>query len=265
MKHTSVFSHEEEKLWSEGVLGVDTPTVLLNALFFLNGKILCLRGGREHKQLKLSQFSFSTDSGGEYVTYTENGSKNRSGTYKDKPGDNKVVKQYSSADLGNKCCVSILKLYLSKLPPKVLKDKSSVFYWKAKEKIPYNADSPWFTSNPIGRNQLESMVGKMCGRIGIEGKTNYSLRATGTTRLFEANVPEKMIKNRTALRMYETSSVTQERAVSKILSDKDAKQFDSVVSESCTVNVDQVKLEQCNPIPSLFRNCTNCTINVTMK
>ena len=80
---------------------------------------------------------------------------------------------------------------------------------------------------------------KMCGQTGIEGKTDHSLRATGATRLFEANVPEKMIKDcighrsLDALRMYEKFSVTQERAVSKILSDKDAKQFDSVVSESC--------------------------------
>ena len=40
-------------------------------LFFSNGKNLCLRGGREQYQLKLSRFRFEDD----YVEYTENGSK----------------------------------------------------------------------------------------------------------------------------------------------------------------------------------------------
>ena len=63
-------------------------------LFF--GKVLCLRGGHEHKSLKISQFNFGSDQGGDFVVYTENGSRNRSGTYKDKAGDNKVVKHYAN-------------------------------------------------------------------------------------------------------------------------------------------------------------------------
>ena len=84
MKHTATISQEEEaQLWSEGVLGLSSPRALLNAVFFLNGKTMCLRGGREHKALKLFQFTSGTDDGGDYVVYTENGSKNRSGSYKD--------------------------------------------------------------------------------------------------------------------------------------------------------------------------------------
>lgn len=56
--------------------------------FFANGKNLCLRGGHEHYNLKLSQFQFGyeviEDNLRDYVVYTENGSKNRSGSYKDK-------------------------------------------------------------------------------------------------------------------------------------------------------------------------------------
>lgn len=44
------------------------------------------------------------------------------------------------------------------------------------------------------------MVKKMFEQIGVEGKTNHSLRATGATRLFEVNVPEKLIKERTGHR-----------------------------------------------------------------
>ena len=120
VKHTSVISYEEEAaLWNAGVVGLHTPKALLNLVFFVNGKMLCLRGGKEHKDLKFSQFSFGEDSGGEYVVYTENGSKNRSGSYKDKACENKVVKHYADSELGEHCYVHILKFYFKKVPPKV--------------------------------------------------------------------------------------------------------------------------------------------------
>ena len=55
VKHTKVISSKEESLlWSQGSLGMTSPTALLNAVFFMNGKTLCLRGSREHKTLKVS-------------------------------------------------------------------------------------------------------------------------------------------------------------------------------------------------------------------
>ena len=58
----------------------------------------------------------------------------------------------------------------------------------------------------------------MCSQVGISGhKTNHSLRATGTTRMFEAGVPDKIIQQRTghrsaeALHLYERVSVEQQR------------------------------------------------------
>ena len=53
------------------------------------------------------------------------------------------------------------------------------------------------------------MVKDMFAEVGIAGKTNHSLRATGATNLYTANVPEKMIQQCTghrllkALRTYE--------------------------------------------------------------
>ena len=41
---------------------------------------------------------------GEYVVFTENGLKNRSGSYKDK-ADNKIVKQYAQLHLKEQCYV----------------------------------------------------------------------------------------------------------------------------------------------------------------
>ena len=87
-----------------------------------------LRGGREHKMLKLSQFTIHSEESGEFVVYKENGSKNRSGTYKEKADSNKIVKHYADSTLGDKCYVYILKLYFSKLSPTLFEDSSAVFY-----------------------------------------------------------------------------------------------------------------------------------------
>ena len=55
-KSASVLGPEEEKkLWDTGVLSVSTPTGLLRAVFFYNGKNFCLRGGAEQRNLKISQ------------------------------------------------------------------------------------------------------------------------------------------------------------------------------------------------------------------
>ena len=69
-----------------------------------------------------------------------------------------------------------------------------------------------------GRNKI-CKLGNICGL-----KTNHSLRATGATELYEAQVSEKIIQERTGhrsleyLRMYECTSDKQQQAVSNILS-----------------------------------------------
>ena len=65
----------------------------------------------------------------------------------------------------------------------------------------------------------------MFKQVGIDDKTNHSLRATGATCLYSANVPEKIIQQRTghqslkSLRTYERTSDEQHLAVSTILTD----------------------------------------------
>ena len=53
--------NDEGVLWDSGVINLNNPTGLLNAVFFYNGKNSCLRGGLEHRSLKLSHFKRQTD------------------------------------------------------------------------------------------------------------------------------------------------------------------------------------------------------------
>ena len=58
------------------------------------------------------------------------------------------MKHYGDSSLGEQYYFFVLKFYLSKLAPKVLKDPNAVFYWKVKEKTPLDCDAPWFTMQP---------------------------------------------------------------------------------------------------------------------
>ena len=62
VRQAEVFTKEEESTLCEtGTLGMHSPRALLNAVFFLNGKNLCLRRAKEHRSLKLSQLKGSDE------------------------------------------------------------------------------------------------------------------------------------------------------------------------------------------------------------
>ena len=70
----------------------------------------------------------------------------------------------------------------------------------------------------------KTMVKTMFEKVGIYGKCNHSLRATGISRMYSKEVPEKIIqewsghKSLIALRRYEHTSMEQQAAVSSLLS-----------------------------------------------
>ena len=70
---------------------------------------------------------------------------------------------------------------------------------------------------------LQAMLSKMCEEAGIERRTNHSLRATGDSQMFHANIAEKVIQSRTghlslkALRMYENPTDEQHAAACGVL------------------------------------------------
>ena len=56
--HTPIVSAEEEGiLWKRKILDVSNPKGLLRAVFYYVGKVCCLRGGEEQRNLKKSQFT----------------------------------------------------------------------------------------------------------------------------------------------------------------------------------------------------------------
>jgi len=98
---------------------------------------------------------------------------------------NKVIKHYAQSELGERDYLLLLNLYFSKLPAEVLNDGAHLFYLSPKDQIPCKSELPWFKKMPAGRNYPGSLVKDVCKEAGIEGdKTNHSLRATGTTKMW---------------------------------------------------------------------------------
>ena len=213
------FSKDEEiQLWTLGVMGIDTPLALFRAVFFYNGKLFCLRGGEEHRNLKLSQLKRT----GEGYIYTENASKNRAGGLSQLRLENKMVPVMAHPEAGRYCHCELLDIYISKLPSRI--KEMDIFCARPLNQRQDDESAPWFAPVPVGRNIISKVVSHMCHEAQIDNhKTNHSLRATGATQLYHAGVPEKTIQQCTghrsldSLRVYEHTSVQQHRAVTNIL------------------------------------------------
>ena len=277
--HTEgITSDEEDKLWETNVLNIDTPLGLLWCVFFYNGKCFCLRGGQEHRELKLSQLQRCR--GPDKYLYSENSSKNRKGGLSEIRLEHKTVSTFANPEAGNRCHVFLLDLYLSKLPQEAF--KKDIFYCRPNQSKPTDSTSPWFCAVPIGRNQLSKMVQTMCEEAGVLGhKTNHSLRViiSGASILFDAGVPVRIIQARTghrsldALRLYERITDKQNFQVSKTLSgQEDAFETDKHTESSCSKftrqegNDDE---ESCSkvtttgmPTPHPTAQYNNCTVNM---
>ena len=261
-KHAEVFTKEEEsQLWEKDVIGTSTPKQLLRAVFFLNGKNFCLRGGEEHRHLKLSQLKRCHDP--DHYVYTENTSKNRSGGMAQMRMENKVVPVYASVEAGLRCHVYILDLYFSKLPPRAV--ANDVFYLQPLQKT--DPGGPWFSVLPVGRNTLSTMVKTICAEAGVGGnKTNHSLRATGTSTLFQAGVPEKIIQQRSGhlslhgLRHYEHVTAQQQLAVCRVLSSSENTTFTSEREKEPEMSRQQSAVSTGVPAPQM--HFSGCTVNI---
>ena len=96
------------------MLSVSTPRGLLNAVFYYNGKNFVLRGGQEHRDLKLSMFTRLKDP--DRYIYVENISKNRGGGLGQLTLEHKKVPICASPSSGERCHVALLDKYISLLP-----------------------------------------------------------------------------------------------------------------------------------------------------
>ena len=158
VRHAAVItSEDEEKLWTTGVVGCNTPKNLQRAVFLYVGKLMCIRGGEEQRKLGPSQFIRSSDP--DCYTYAEHGSKNRNGGPQQLTLENKKVPVFAVPENIPKCLVFLLDFYFSKLPKFAF--AKDVLYLCPKQTAPSD-DSPWYDCAPIGKHTLATFVKDMC-------------------------------------------------------------------------------------------------------
>ena len=144
-------------------------------------------------------------------TYTEYGSKNRSGGLKQLSQENKVVHQYESAN-AEKCPVRLLDKYISKLPPDA--KKNDVFYLKPKANIPHDPMAPWFLNVPVGRNMLAGTMKTMALEGSLEKTvTNHSLVAYGVTKCSNVKSQESLSWSAVDIGPYKYYASTEEHLI----------------------------------------------------
>ena len=218
----------EDKLWETGVLNTSTPTGLQRAVFYYIGKVCCIRGGEEQRNLKPSQFKCYT-SPDKYI-YSEHGSKNHNGGFFQLDVENKTVSIFRNEEAGERCLVLLLDMYLKRLPEGAI--QKDWFYCKPLDNFRKDKDGPWYCVQPRGKHFLNNMVKSMFSEANIAGDfTNHSLRATGATELFQSETPEKVIQDITGhrsvstLHQYERVGDVQKKAACNILTGATAQSY----------------------------------------
>ena len=254
----------ENMFWAKQLLGYHSPKVLQHTVFFYVGLHFVLRGIQEQYNLIPSQFkrfppASDVYNGSVYYEYTEFISKNNQHRFKDVDSSNKCVRVYAQPE-SEKCIVKLLDEYLALLPGHAM-----VFYVRPLNEFPRDPTKSCFINSRVGVNTLKSIIPGIARNSGCGVLyTNHSLRATAITRMFNSGVPEKVIaensghRSTKALRCYERTSIEQQRAVSRVITDP-LKPFEIVeVSPGPTKTV-----VNHDTLPGISGQFSNCTFHIT--
>ena len=185
----------EEILWEKGLLGDNSPQVLSDTFYLFIGLCFALRSGEEHRRLchNPSQFTLvEPPTGKAYLCYNEDMSKTNKAGLKQRKLVPKEVVHHQNESNPSRCLIRLFKLYNSLCPA----DRPHHAFYLAPLVRP--TKTCWFRKAALGHNKLSQVVSRLMKSAGIEGYfTNHSLRATAATRLYDAQIDEATIVDRT--------------------------------------------------------------------
>jgi hypothetical protein len=184
----NIITHQmEDKLWNDGVLGDSTYDQLNKTLIFLLGIRLTLRSG-EHRMLRRNMFRFGIgENGSNFFEFTEFVSKSNQGGLNQPKKLPKKIRVYEMDD-SQRCLLKYFKKYLDATASHTIE----ALYLRVKK------DGTGFINAPLGQHILESKFKEILASGGFHGRyTLHSMRRTGATRMFSANLPKQIIKMHT--------------------------------------------------------------------
>ena len=255
----------ENDLWRRGFLGEDTPDKLRTTVYFVLGINCYLRSIQDHYNLRRwspdeeSQIKFDRINGKRCFVYKEDTvSKTHDGGLADMKNDRKEVVVFPNEDF-DRDPVRLVDKYLGLCPPQYVKKN---FYLQSLRKP---TPATWYGYQVVGEKSIGKIVSDLMASAGYKGYfTGHSLRRSGTTRLSNAGVPTKIIKECTghrsdAVNKYLVTSAHQKEACSRIVSGKS--------TASSTVSIppkmpDLSDINKCNE-PTVHKSvrdeaCKNC-------
>ena len=216
----------EEDLWRRGFLGEDTPDKLRTTVYFVLGINCYRRSVQDHYNLRRwspdeqSQIQFEKCNGKRCFVYREDTvSKTHDGGLNDMKNDRKEVYVFPNENF-DRDPVRLVDKYLGLCPPQYVKKN---FYLQSLRKP---TPATWYGYQVVGEKTIGKIVSDLMASAGYKGYfTGHSLRRTGTTRLSNAGVSTKIIKECTghrsdAVNKYQVTSADQKEACSHIVSGK---------------------------------------------
>ncbi len=212
-KFDPITVENEKELWSQGLLGSDSPKQLRETVMYLVGLSFALRGGKEQWLLRCPLYDpqitvQSRADGTKFLEYRKDlQSKSNQGGLSTRKWQPKIVKALGNSDLSRNI-VLLYDKYVSLLLPD---PKCNALY---KYELPPGKVTAhtWYQDHPLGVNAVSKVVNTLMTRAGIPGHfTNHSLCVTAVTRMFNASVKEQVIKECTghksnAVRAYKQMS-----------------------------------------------------------
>ena len=126
---------------------------------------------------------------------------------------------HENVDCTGRCFVNLYKYYQSKCP----RDRPGHPFYLQCLKNP--TAECWLSTIPLGHSTLAKTISHICHIPGIKGyKTNYSLRATATSRFYQSGIDEQLIMKKNGHRSLvcisscKRTSTQQQENMSDILS-----------------------------------------------
>ena len=268
----------ESKMWERGILGEDTPDKLRDTVLFLIGTNVGLRAGDEHQALRRyspwqpSQFTFQrNDKGVRCVVYTEDTvTKTHDGGLNSMRKTKKVAWIYPSSNV-SRCPVRLIDKYMGLCPSVTDPKVKAAFYLRS---LSRTTPAQWYSNRVLGVHAIRKTVKELLKNSELDGFfSNHSLRRTGTTRLFNAGVDRKIVKEFTghtsdAVDQYQITSHAQREELSKII----AGEKSNVGSDANVKSVEKkeepencVEIEVKNKSNANELQCSSTRKNVNLK
>ena len=171
---------------------------------------------------KRSQITFERNSRGvRCAVYREDAcTKTYKGGLNDLRKERKEVWIHPNVQNPDRCPVMIIDKYVSLCPE--YSKKENLYLQSLTNPTP----ACWYAKEVLGTNSIGKIIAKLMESAGYEGfYSGHSLRRTGSTRLFQAGVQRKIVKECTghrsdAVDKYQITSDEQRKTVSEIISSK---------------------------------------------